>query len=122
MPPTALLAPRGERRRLLVLTAGLSHPSREPLIFRLGGTVAKAGRCSESNRSADWRSSTVAVGSLITSERCLPRVCVNGHLFLPDYGHVFSPLAAIFSPQHVGAAGVQVRAFTPLPAVAWASR
>ncbi len=39
----------------------------------------------------------------------------------PTGGHHFSPLVAIVSP-HPGAAGVQVRGITPLPAVAWASR
>ena len=42
--------------------------------------------------------------------------------FLPNRGHDFSPLVAIFSPHHVGAAGFQVSGFTPLPEVAWASR
>jgi hypothetical protein len=42
-----------------------------------------------------------------------------GHLFLPSGGDDFSPLVAIFSPHLVGGGRVQVRAFTPLPAVAW---
>jgi hypothetical protein len=41
--------------------------------------------------------------------------------FLPTGGHHFSPLVAIESP-HLGGRGVQVRGFTPLPAVACASR
>ena len=55
---------------------------------------------------------------------------VNGHLFLPIRGHHFSPLAAMFSPHwrpsNLPTVDVplwaQVRGFTPLPAVAWASR
>jgi len=55
---------------------------------------------------------------------------VNGHLFLPNRGHHFSPLVAMISPHWwpsnlptIRAVGSdQVRGLTPLPAVAWASR
>jgi hypothetical protein len=52
---------------------------------------------------------------------------VNGHLFLPIGGHLFSPLMAMFSPQwwprispptQVDDGGSQVSGRTPLPAVA----
>jgi hypothetical protein len=82
--------------------------------------------------------------------RPLPDTRVNGHRFLPKYGHRFSPVAAIFSPHWwpwvsprpggmsdrrgeaepggrgaaamVAVSRFQVRGLTPLPAVACASR
>ena len=55
---------------------------------------------------------------------------VNGHLFLPNRGHHFSPLVAMFSPHWWPSnlptirvlARDQTRGLTPLPAVAWARR
>ena len=39
-------------------------------------------------------------GTIITSTTCIQRAVtdVNGHRFLPKYGHRFSPPAAMFSP------------------------
>ena len=85
LPRVARLGWRHRRRR--------PPPAPDDCLARKG--VANSQRRQTAARPLEGRSShTAALRSALASAA----ISVNGHLFLPNYGHLFSPTAAMVSP------------------------